>query len=178
MDKIIEKIIINKKLNKHQKLSNILKYICIDICKIDQSKYMIIASYGLREYRNINDIDMNMDNDEFLKLEEATKLGLGSLEFYNGQIRWKIDLTNTYNKLTKSHENDFSIECFMKDSKIGFPNNNFSLNKLSKNGGLENDFNGHQYFSLKTLLKWKKTMNREKDKPDIELISNIFKEKK
>lgn len=63
---------------------------------------MIIASYGLREYRHINDIDMNMDSNEFLKLEEATKLGLGSLEFYNGQVRWKIDLTNKYNKLTKS----------------------------------------------------------------------------
>ena len=77
MDKTIEKIILNKKLNKHQKLSNILKYIFVDICKINQTKYMIIASYGLREYRHINDIDMNMDSNEFLKLEEATKLGLG-----------------------------------------------------------------------------------------------------
>ena len=29
-------------------------------------------------------------------------------------------------------------------------------------------------FSLKTLLKWKVKMNREKDKKDIELIKNII----
>jgi hypothetical protein len=52
----------------------------------------------------------------------------------------------------------------------------FSLNKLVKNG-LDIDENKHQFFNLKTLLLWKKTMNRDKDKLDIELIENILNKK-
>jgi hypothetical protein len=35
----INSIIENKKLKKFEKLSNILKYIFVDICKINQNKY-------------------------------------------------------------------------------------------------------------------------------------------
>ena len=67
-----------------------------------------------------------------MKLENAVKKGFGKIEFYNNQIRWIFDLTKEYNKLTKSREKDFSIEAFMKDPKIGFPNNSFSLSRLAK----------------------------------------------
>lgn len=173
MDKI-EKIIKLKSIKKDEKLSRILKYIFVDVCKMNQKKYYILGSYALRNSRKINDLDINVDKDEFMKLEEATKKGFGKLEFLNNQIRWFLDLTKIYNKLTKSREKDFSIEAFMKDNKVGYPNNKFSLSKLIKNDGLDKDNNKHQYLNLKFLLKWKKTMGREKDKADIELIKKLL----
>ncbi len=47
--------------------------------------------------------------------------------------------------------------------------------ELTKNKGLDTDENGHQFFNLTTLLRWKQQMNRDKDKPDIELIQNLMK---
>lgn len=173
MDKI-EKIIKLKSIQKDEKLSKILKYIFVDVCKMNQKKYYILGSYALRNSRKINDLDINVDKDEFMKLEEATKKGFGKLEFLNNQIRWFFDLTKLYNKLTKSREKDFSIEAFMKDNKVGYPNNKFSLSKLIKNDGLDKDKNKHQFLNLKFLLKWKKTMGREKDKADIELIKKLL----
>lgn len=175
MDSKIKKIISSKKLKKHEKLSNILKYIFVDTCKINQKKYYILGSFSIREHRTISDLDINLDKDEFMKLNSAVKKGFGKLEFYNDQIRWYFDLTKEYNKLTKSREKDFSIEAFMKDPKIGFPNNSFSLSKLTKNRGFNRDYNRHQFFNLKSLLKWKKTMNRDKDQEDIKLIKTLLK---
>lgn len=110
-----------------------------------------------------------------MKLEKATKKGFGKIEFYNNQIRWFFDLTKEYNKLTLSKEYDFSIEAFMKDPKVGFPNNKFSLSNLKKNKGFSKDKNNHQFLNLAYLLKWKKTMNREKDHSDIILIKRLLK---
>ena len=59
----ILQIIYNENIPKHQKLSDILKII-LDYCDIDNNKYMIIASYCIRNYREINDLDMNMISDE------------------------------------------------------------------------------------------------------------------
>ena len=66
----------------------------------------------------------------------------------------------------------------MKDPKVGFPNNQFSLSNLRKNKGLSKDKNNHQFLNLLYLLKWKKTMNREKDQSDIILIKGLLKNKK
>lgn len=175
MDNTIRKIIMSKSLKKYEKLSNILKYIFIDICKIDQQKYYILGSFSIRQHRQINDLDINLDKDEFMKLEKAVKKGFGRIEFYDNQIRWFFDLTQEYNKLTSSTEKDFSIEAFMKDPKVGFPNNKFSLSYLRKNDGFDLDQNYHQFLNLVYLLKWKKTMNREKDQSDIKLIKELLK---
>ena len=174
MHGLIKSILSAKTKKKHEKLSSLLCYIFVKVCKIDQRKYYILGSYALRKNRNINDLDINLDADEFMKLEEATKKGWGRIEFYNGQIRWFFDLTKQYNKLNSSRESDFSIEAFMKDPAIGFPTNDFSLVKLTNAGGLEKDEKGHQFLGLQVLLKWKKAMKREKDKSDIELISSLL----
>ena len=167
-----------KTLEKYEKLSSILKYIFVDICDIDQTKYYLLGSFALREHRTINDIDINLDKDEFMKLEKATTKGFGRIEFYNGQIRWILDLTKLYNSITGKKERDFSIEAFMKDPKVGYPNNKFSLSNLRRNKGFSKDKNNHQFFNLQSLLKWKKTMNREKDQSDIKLIKELLKNKK
>ena len=77
MDKNIENIILNKKLKKHEKLSLILKYLFVDIAKISQDKYYILGSFSIREYRQISDLDINLDHNEFYKLEQLTKKNIG-----------------------------------------------------------------------------------------------------
>tara|TARA_B100001093_G_C26841589_1_gene1020809 strand:- start:1072 stop:1593 length:522 start_codon:yes stop_codon:yes gene_type:complete len=166
--------IIRSKVSKEDKLAKILKHIFVNVCHIEQTKYFILGSYAIRKHRKINDLDINLDSKEFLKLEKAVINGYGKIEFYNNQIRWIFDITKLYNHLTKSKEKDFSIEAFQKDKKIGYPTRTFSLSNLKRSQGLSKDKFGHQFFSVETLLKWKKKMNREKDKKDIELIKKIL----
>ena len=174
----ITNIILDKGLEKYQKLSKILYEVFVNICSIDQTKYYILGSFAIRKDRKISDLDINLDNNEFFKLDEALKKGLGKLEIYNkNQIRWFYDLTEIYNILTDSKEDDFSLEAFQKEPSIGFPNNDFSLEYLKTNNMLDIDENGHRFFSLETLLKWKKQMNRPKDKADIDLINELMKSK-
>ncbi len=167
--KTISNIIKSVDLNKHEKLASILQYI-VNYCSIDNSLYFILGSYALREHRMISDLDVNIDYDEFEKLQ---KLSFGKVELYNNQIRWFYDLTEKYKKIDPN-VNDFSIEIIQKRPNEGLPNEKFSLKYLKENGGLDIDKYGHQIFNLKTLLAWKIEMNRDKDKIDIELINKII----
>lgn len=172
IDATINKIILSD-IPKHEKLSLILKYLFVDICDINQKKYYILGSYAIREHRKISDLDINLDHDEFFKVQNLITKSLGTLEIYNNQIRYFYDMTNEYNIILGTNEKDFSIEAFQKLQTVGFPNDNFSLAYLTKNLGLDKDKNGHQFFNLSTLLLWKKTMNREKDIPDIKLLESL-----
>ncbi len=167
--KTISKIIKSIDLNKHEKLASILQSI-MNYCDIDNSLYFILGSYALREHRIISDLDINMDYDEFEKLQ---KLQFGKVELYNNQTRWFYDLTEKYKKIDPN-VNDFSIEIIQKRPNEGLPNEKFSLKYLKDNNGLDIDKYGHQIFSLKTLLAWKIEMNRDKDKADIELINKVI----
>ena len=92
-----------------------------------------------------------MDWDEFEKLR---LFPMGIIQPYNNQTRWFLDLTHEYNKVDPE-ANDFSIEIFKKYPDVGFPTDDFSLNKLLSSG-LDTDQFGHMYFNLKSLLAWKK----------------------
>jgi hypothetical protein len=177
IDKTIKNIIKDKTFNKHEKLSGILYYLFVKIANISQKKYCILGSYAIRNHREINDLDINIDYSEFPKIYLLLQKNFGVLEIHNNQIRWFFDMTNEYNQLTKLNVDDFSIEAFQKLPTEGFPSSKFSLNYLKKIKGLDKDKNGHQFFNLKTLLAWKKQMNRPKDKNDIEIITNILHKK-
>lgn len=168
----INNIIYDENTTKYQKLSDILKLL-IDYCHINNNKYMIIASYCIRNYREINDLDMNMISDEWNKLQKLVTIGIGIIEPYNGQLRYFLDMTDDYKKLNPSVK-DFSIEIFKKDLNEGFPNETFSIGYLLKHNGLDRDENKHLYFNKNTLLRWKKTMMREKDKADIKLLEELM----
>jgi hypothetical protein len=165
---------------KYEKLAQILKLV-VNTCDIDQKKYFLLGSYAIRKEREINYLDINIDHNEFFKLEKVTKLKgltvmneIGHLEFYNGQIRWFFDMTDLYNKYSGEVANDFSIEMFQKDPLIGFPNEKFSLSYLTDTNGLDVDNYGHQFFSYSTLLSWKETMARPKDVADIVLLKELI----
>ena len=172
----INNIIYDENTTKSQKLSDILKII-IDYCDINNNKYMIIASYSIRNFREISDLDMNMISEEWEKLHKLTDIGVGIIETYNGQLRYFLDMTNEYQKMDPQMK-DFSIEIFKKDMNEGFPNDTFSIGYLLKNNGLDRDENKHLFFNKKTLLRWKKTMNRPKDQPDIQLLQKLIKKRK
>ena len=174
MDKKIKSIIVDAKLKKYEKLSKILKYLFVTKSKISQDKYYILGSFSIRKHRTISDLDINLDYEEFVKLENLIQEKMGYIEFYNGQIRWFFDLTKEYNELTSEKEKDFSLEAFQKKPVDGFPNKTFSLKYLRSKKAFDIDNNGHQFLNLKTLLRWKQTMNRDKDKPDIELIEKLL----
>jgi len=172
----IADIIFDENTTKYQKLSDILK-ILVDYCNINNNKYMIIASYGLRVYRPINDLDMNMEADEWMKLQKLLDLGIGITETYNGQVRYFLDMTKEYQQVDPS-EKDFSIEIFKKEVGEGYPDSTFSISHLFKNNGLERDENKHLYFNKNTLLRWKKITNRPKDIIDIKILENLIKKRK
>jgi hypothetical protein len=56
----------------------VIYYLFIKIAKIDPKKYFILGSYALREHRKINDLDINIERKEFMKLELVVKKGFGS----------------------------------------------------------------------------------------------------
>ena len=159
---------------KSNKLSDILKLI-VKKCNINQNKYVIIGSYGIRRYREIGDLDVIMENTEWNKLAH---LAVGRVETYNGQKRYFLDLTDEYKKIDPT-ATDFSIEIFSKELNEGYPNNKFSIEYLYEhNDGLARDENNHQHFTRKTLLNWKKTTNRPKDVPDVKLIAYLIEKYK
>lgn len=171
MDEIIINIL-KSKTKKCKKLSDILHYLFVIVANISQDKYMIIGSYGMRNYRNINDLDVSLDNQEFVKLKKIIDMGFGKLEIHNNQIRWFYDLTTQYNQLQDKEENDFSIEAYQVNPNVGFPNNEFSFDHLIKTNGLQIDENNHKYFNMSTMLKWKRALGRAKDMVDILLVEN------
>ena len=177
----IIKVIHMVNLTKHEKLSSILKII-VDFAGVNQNFYYILGSYALRNEREISDLDCNFSTHEWNKLRSAfptpeDKIFPWRTEWYNNQWRWFIDLTDEY-KIVDPLATDFSIEAFQVEPNMGFPNNTFSLNHLKKFNGLEKDNNGHFHFSFKTLLHWKKTMNRPKDQPDIERLEILLRNTK
>lgn len=163
------------KSEKHKKLSDILHRLFVVLANISQDKYVIIGSYGMRDYRNISDLDVSLDAEEFYKLKILIDRGFGKLEIHNNRIRWFYDMTSQYNELNDKKEHDFSIEVYQMHRFIGFPDDEFSLDHLIKFNELESDENNHQYFKVSTLLKWKRAMGRVKDKADILLVENAFK---
>ena len=42
----------------------------------------MLGSFTIRKYRPINDLDINIDKDEFMKLEKAVNKGFGQLEIF------------------------------------------------------------------------------------------------
>lgn len=157
-------------LNKHEKLAQILKLV-VDECHIKNDSYFILGKYSLREFREINDLDVNMDVSEFKKLR---LLDFGDFGQYNGQERWIYDMTDQYKDLDPNVD-DFSIEIYGMDPKEGYPDGRFSLEFLGDNDGFDIDQFGHKHYSLRTLLQWKLEMNRDVDQEDIVLIKNLLK---
>jgi hypothetical protein len=177
----IECVIVEPHLTKRMRLSKIRK-ILFDFIWLYDHSYMGIGSTGLvfqlekmgSSERQVNDLDGNIVGWSFLKTVLLMGIGLGRVERYRGQWRWYLDMTPMYNRLRDEIVDDFSIEFFWKSEGEGYPNSTFSITELLRNDGLVRDEFGMWVFSLETTLRWKRSMGREKDLSDIELIQKIM----
>lgn len=144
------------KINKNFLMPLVLSMI-IQFCEIDQSKYHILASYGIRAIKQVGDLDINMDSHEWKKLERS---GMGKAGIYNGQMRYFIEIPEI--------SDDAEMEIFSKKPSEGFPNSDFSHSKLEDKFMI--DQFGHNYYHVDTLIKWKEIVHREKDLKALELM--------
>ena len=163
MDLLIIDEILNEKISKSTKLAKIL-YIIMSKFDIPPKSYCILGSYALRNYREINDIDVDLDTKHFSKLKNCP---IGNITTVNNENIWTFQ--RNYGII------NYKIEIYEVDPKIGFPNESFSLNFLfSTPNDLQTDDFGHYHYRLITVKKWKTIVQREKDEGDIILISSIL----
>lgn len=166
--KKIVKIITSKNKPLSAKLAKILSYI-VNYVGIDKKKYFITGSYALKDYvkyREIDNLDVNMDPTEFKKL---VYFGYGSFKNINGENMWNFDLKNVYNQENIFHVKNFIIKIYEIPSHEGHPNKMFSLDSLML-CGLQVDEYNNNYLTIKMLYNMKKILNRKIDERDIRFI--------
>tara|TARA_R100001163_G_scaffold65718_1_gene64244 strand:- start:4979 stop:5608 length:630 start_codon:yes stop_codon:yes gene_type:complete len=149
------------KINKNFLMPLILSMI-VNFCGIDQSKYHILASYGIRAIKQIGDLDINMEEKEWKKLEKS---GMGKAGIYNNQLRYFIELPEV--------SDDAEMEIFSKKTTEGFPDPSFSHKSLQPM--LLVDQFGHHYYHVDTLVRWKQIVHRDKDESALKLMHKEIK---
>ena len=138
----IAKSLINKMSN-----TNILSFILgliIRDAEIKQNQYMIIASYCLKEFREVGDLDVIITINGYKKLKE---LGVGKVS------KAKISGNERIIIALPALGNDIEIEFFPKKSGEGFPSEYFSIKNLRGNNKLLIDDFGNPYYNLKTCIE-------------------------
>jgi hypothetical protein len=154
--------ILKENIPKSAKLAKILNHVMTKY-EIPKEAYIILGSYALRNYREISDLDVDMDESYFSLLEVCK---LGSVSLRGEEYVWAFN--HTYENI------NYIIEVYATNPDKNFPNDNFSINSLHSSKALQNDEYDQYYYKLDTLLIWKETVNRDKDQKDIDLIKNIL----
>jgi hypothetical protein len=156
------KSVLKEKIPKSTKLAKILNLV-MTISGVPKEAYIILGSYALRNYREISDLDVDMDENYF-SLLKVSPLGIVSLR--GDEYVWAFN--QEYEDIV------YTIEVYATNPCKNFPNNNFSINSLHNSNALQKDEFDQFHYKLETLLEWKQTVNREKDQKDIKLIKNII----
>ena len=120
--------------------------------EIPKIEYAIIAGYGLKDYREISDLDVILSKSAYTKLKRNRKnngIKIGSAGISKDEKLYlnvpEIDALNL--------KSIVEIEFFERE-QTGFPSEEFSLRNLQKNGGLIEDEYENPYLSLETLVKY------------------------
>lgn len=124
-------------------LSTILSQIAKD-ADITNKEYMIIASYCLHEIREIGDLDVVILKDAYEKLKKH-KIGEISTAKISGDERIVIKFPEL--------GSEAEIEFFPKDKDVGFPSNDFSMEKMQKNNHLLYDENLNAYYDIEMCVR-------------------------
>lgn len=177
--KIFSKILRRENRPLSLKLAKILSYI-VNYLGIDNKKYFISGSYALNDYfkyKEINNININMDPTEFKKLEN---FGLGEIIKSNNNTVWILDLKDLYNDINNNKVKNLYIEIFKIPMSKGYPTDKYSLNNLIEICGLKVDKYKNEYFTIPMFYEWKKDMNRPVDQEDIKFIekNNLLQSEK
>lgn len=156
-------MILIENISKSAKLAKILNEIMTNY-GIPKEAYIILGSYAIREFREISDLDVDMDQNYFSKLE-ICKLGTVSLR--GEEYVWAFNYT--FDGIS------YIIEVYATDPYKNYPNDSFSITNLHLRNALDKDEYTQNCYKLETLLEWKQIANRKKDQSDIELIKKILK---
>jgi hypothetical protein len=115
----------------------------INIANISNEDYAIIAGYGLRNIREVTDLDVAVSKNAYEKLKTLDFLIEGTSKISNTP-RLFIDLPFI--------EKDASIE-FFELEKTGFPSDRYSLRNLQKNHDLILDKFQNPYINLPIVIE-------------------------
>ena len=137
----------------------------VNYCGIDQSKYHIMSSYAIRDFKSIRDLDVIMNDKEWPKI---LKSKIGVSKPYNNTTRYLINLP--------SISADAEIEIFCHSPTHGFPTPKFSHKSLKNK--LVKDKYGNLYYSLDTFVEWKDSYHRDKDYDQLNLLLKGIKQKR
>ena len=137
----------------------------VNYCGIDQSKYHIMSSYAIRDFKPLRDLDVIMNDKEWPKI---LKSKVGVSKPYNNTTRYLINLP--------SISADAEIEIFNHSATHGFPTRDFSHKSL-KNKFVKDKY-GNLYYSLDTFVEWKDCRHTSKDYTHINLLLKGIKQKR
>lgn len=144
--------------NSNMKKSDLLAYLLSLIMQnnnIDQETYIIIASYCLKDYREVTDIDVIATPESYQILREKlikNKIGVIGIGKISNDERIIIDFSN----IAEGAE----IEIYKNEEDIGFPTNNFSFKNLRKSNSLKKDSYGNNYFNLDMCIELYSTVKK------------------
>jgi hypothetical protein len=140
-DNIAKKLI--GKLSKTDIMAFILS-IVINDSKVYSNQYMIIASYCLKKFREIGDLDVIISINGYKKLKKNKNVKISKAKISKDE---KIILPLPC--LGKNSE----IEFFPKKLNQGFPSSYFSISNLKKKNKLIMDDFGNPYYNIETCIK-------------------------
>lgn len=141
IDEIINQDKINNKTKTHI-LAHVLKLI-MNWCGIDKSEYMIMASYCLKDIREVGDLDVIVIPSAYQKLRLTGIFEVSQAKMSTGE-RLEISL--------KSIDPEASIEIFGWEPTQGFPSDYFSLSNLQGQNLLVEDEFSNPYFGIRTCI--------------------------
>jgi hypothetical protein len=113
-------------------------------CGVKTNQYMIIASYCLKDFRQITDLDVVVSINAYEKIKNSSGVKIGKAKI-SGDERVFLTLN--------SLGDDVEIEFFPKKTNQGFPSKYFSMRNLKKNKKLLVDNFGNQYYNMETCIK-------------------------
>ncbi len=140
-------------MNKTEVLAYILRNI-ITSNNIEIADYAIISGYGLKQFREVTDIDVAVSKSCFEKLRKINYLKFGKTKISNTD-RLFLELPFI--------GDGAEIEFFELENK-GFPSNRFSLKNLQKNKYLTKDNFGNPYINLKCVIDLYSDVKFDKNK--------------
>lgn len=130
-------------LSKTNILAKVLSQIMRDM-EISNQEYMIIASYCLKEFREVTDLDVIILKDAYSKLK-SHQIGEISIAKISGDERIVFKLSNI--------DENAEIEFFPKNEDDGFPTNKFSIKNLHETNSLQYDDYGNAYYNIEMCIE-------------------------
>lgn len=146
------------KLSKTNLLAYILSEIMKDI-KINNDEYVIIASYCLKDMREISDLDVVVLDSAYSKLKDNN---IGVVDTAKISTTERVSLR--FPDLETETSGIIEIEFFPKAIDAGFPSDEYSLKALHEDKKIQYDDYGNPYYDIMTCIDQYSCISKKDDK--------------